>query len=485
MRVLGTSLSSVLPTERKQLLLLVGACFLELASALRWWPDYHPMPMNVAALRMPTFLGVALDHWIYFTKVPSFFIFCAGAVAYFVCFWPGQSPTRRLFYGSVLPGALGILAVCISGLILASHQTAVLKLAPELESNTLDVGFHSVPRLLWDLGPGLRFAVVGLLLVSFVAIQIRRAKLHLPLQITPAISSDPSRCRLPVDGPTRVQSFIWFCLALLPVATSLFALPVFIAILLRSSRHGPGFWDSVPLSPPMYVLQSFLGALPLLLIALWAMGDGRRDVLKQALRIPSRKYFALAILFPVMACLLPRSGAALATGSEMLPPWPYSFLGLPIRSEFLFFFLLPLFAEIAWRGYLQSQLVSRYGVFRALFLVGVIWGVVYFGVFPGMLRADAGVLLRLTGGIIWGLGYSFVFGWLTIRSGSVLPAAVAAGLTDILLRATLYDANAVLRPETVRAVGVAIWCVIAVVLFRYWPIKENELQSNPIVVPQA
>jgi hypothetical protein len=124
-------------------------------------------------------------------------------------------------------------------------------------------------------------------------------------------------------------------------------------------------------------------------------------------------------------------------------------------------------------------------VFRALFLVGVTWGVAHFGVFPSVIWADAGVLLRLTGGIIWGLGYSFVFGWLTIRSRSVLPAAVAAGLADILLRATLYDAYAVLRPETVRATGVAIWCVIAVALFRRWPIKEKDLLSNPIEVPQS
>lgn len=485
MRRIGSFLPSVLPDERKQLLLLVGACFLELSEALRWWPDYHPMQIDAASLRMPSFLGVALDHWIYFTKVSSFFIFCAGAVAYFVCFWPGQRPTRRLFYGSVLPGALGILAVCIRSLILASHQATLLKLAPKLESSTLDVGFHSVSRLLWDLGPGLRFAVVGLLLVSFAAIQIRRGKLHFPLQITPAISSAPSPSCFLVDGLTRVQSFIWFCLALLPVATSLFVLPVFIPLLLRSLHHGSSFWDPIALSPSMYILQSFLESLPLLLTALWAIAGGRRDVLKQALRIPSRKYFALAILFPVMACLLPRTCASLAEGSDIFSPWPYSFFGLPMKSEFLFFFLLPLFAEIAWRGYLQPQLVSRYGVFRALFLVGVIWGVAYFGVFPSMIWADAGVLLRLTGGIIWGLGYSFVFGWLTIRSGSVLPAAVAAGLADILLRATLYDAYAVLRPETVRAAGVAIWCVIAVVLFRYWPVKENEPQSNPTEVPQS
>jgi membrane protease YdiL (CAAX protease family) len=316
------------------------------------------------------------------------------------------------------------------------------------------------------------------LLISFGAIQLRREKLHLPLQITPAISFTSSPARLLDNGLTRLQAFIWFCLALLPVAIGVFMLPVFVPLLLRSLHHGSTFWDPVALSPWMYRLQSLLTDLPLPLAALWAMGGERKDLLRQALRVPSRKYFALAILFPVVVYWLPSTCASLVKRADLLSRGPDYFFGLPMKPEFLFFFLLPLFAEIAWRGYLQPQLVSRYGVFRALFLVGVIWGITYFGVFPSIIWADAGVLLRLTGGIIWGLGYSFVFGWLTIRSGSILPAAVAAGLADILLRATLYDAYAVLRPETVRATGVAIWCVIAVALFRYWPIQEKDLSNS-------
>lgn len=485
MRRIASFLLSILPAERRQLILLAGACFLELSEALRWWPDYHPEQVDAASLRMPTFLGVALDHWIYFTKVPSFFIFCAGAVAYFVCFWPGQKPSRRLLYGSILPGALGILAVCIRSLILASHQATLLKLALVSGSSALDVGFHSVSGLVWDLGPGFHFAVVGLLLVSFAAIQLRREKLHLPLQIAPAISFTPSPARLLDNGLNRLQAFIWFCLALLPVAIGVFMLPIFVPLLLRSLHHGSSFWGPVALSPWMYRLQSLLTALPLPLGALWAMGGRRKDLLRQALRVPLRKYFALAVLFPVAAYWLPRTCASLVKGGDFLSRGPDYFLGLPIKPEFVFFFFLPLFAEVAWRGYLQPQFVSRYGVFRALFLVGIIWGITYFGVFPSIIWADAGVLLRLTGGIIWGLGYAFVFGWLTIRSRSVLPAAVAAGLAEILLRATLYDAYAVLRPETVRATGIAIWCVIAVVLFRYWPIKEKELRSSPIEASQS
>jgi hypothetical protein len=339
-------LLSVLPTERKQLILLVGACFLELSEALRWWPSYHPMQVDAASLRMPTFLGVALDHWIYFTKVPSFFIFCAGAVAYFVCFWPGQRPNRRLLYGSVLPSVLGILAVCIRSLILASHQATLLKLAPESGSSALDVQFHSVSRLAWDLGPGFHFAVAGLLLVSFEAIQLRTGKLHLPLQITPAISSTPSPSRLLDDGLTRIQSFIWFCLALLPVAISAFMLPVVVPLLFDSVHHGSSFWDPVALSPSMYALQSFLTDLPLPLAALWAVGGGRKDFLRQALRIPSRKYFALAILFPVAACWLPPTCASLVKGSDIPSLWPDVFLGLPMKAEFLFFSFFPVLPKL-------------------------------------------------------------------------------------------------------------------------------------------
>src|SRR6266478_385205 len=468
-------LRSLLPADRKQLVLLAGGCSLQLSEALRWWPAYD-RKVVVEVLRMPTFLGVALDQWIYFTKIASLSAFCAGAVAYFVCFWPGPRPARRLFYGSIFPGGCGILAVCIGSLVRVSHQAAQHAPIPESNASSLDVGFHSFPRLAWDLGPGFRFAVAGLLLVSFAAIESRRKRLDLPLRLTLDVSqpqSSPHR-----DDPefNRIQRFIWFCLALLPIAIGLFTLPVFLPLLLLPVLRGHGL-SPIPLSQWQYGLQSFLTALPLPLAAFWAMGPERRDFLRRALRIPPRIETGLAVFFAIAGFALPQV-CAFAIGriravsfweNYLLPPG--SFLGFPaMRVEFLLFLALPLLAEIAWRGYLQSQLVARYGVFRGLFLVGIVWGIAHYGVFPELIWADVGVVLRFIGGIIWGLAYAFVLGWLTLRCGSVLPAAVAAGLVDVLLRATLYDANAVLRPETVRVAGIAIWSVIAFVLFRYWPI---------------
>ncbi len=67
------------------------------------------------------------------------------------------------------------------------------------------------------------------------------------------------------------------------------------------------------------------------------------------------------------------------------------------------------------------------------------------------------------------LALGFVLSWLTLRSGSVLPAAVAHTIYNILVFSEFgppFPGKA-----TVRA---ALWAVLAYVLFRYWSVKEED-----------
>jgi membrane protease YdiL (CAAX protease family) len=107
--------------------------------------------------------------------------------------------------------------------------------------------------------------------------------------------------------------------------------------------------------------------------------------------------------------------------------------------------LYPLFAfgqELGWRGYLLPRLVAALGPWRGLLLHGLIWGAWYaplivvggYG-FPG--HPVLGLLLLAGFGVLMGVA----LGWLTLASGSILPATLihgglmaATGLPPVLLR---------------------------------------------------
>ncbi len=84
--------------------------------------------------------------------------------------------------------------------------------------------------------------------------------------------------------------------------------------------------------------------------------------------------------------------------------------------------------EIGWRGYLQPILVARFGLLRGIILLGLIWAhwhtpMVLAGYnYPETPVLGAFVLFPLE--LILA---SALLAWLTIRSGSVWPAALAHG----------------------------------------------------------
>jgi len=63
---------------------------------------------------------------------------------------------------------------------------------------------------------------------------------------------------------------------------------------------------------------------------------------------------------------------------------------------------------------------------------------------------------------------NFVLAWLTLRSESVVPAAIAHALYNVLIYSPIgpqFAGKDVLR--------VALWAVLAYVLFRYWPVPSE------------
>jgi membrane protease YdiL (CAAX protease family) len=131
-------------------------------------------------------------------------------------------------------------------------------------------------------------------------------------------------------------------------------------------------------------------------------------------------------------------------------------------AVWLWYLVPALFEEIAWRTYLQPRFIRRYGIFRGIFLLGIVWGAFHFsGDFnPRMMPVD--VVFHIARRLAATVVYSYVLAWLTLWSRSVLPAAVAHGGLNFFV----YYPFPVSTPFWVL---VGLWAIFGYVLFRYLP----------------
>ena len=122
---------------------------------------------------------------------------------------------------------------------------------------------------------------------------------------------------------------------------------------------------------------------------------------------------------------------------------------------------IPTFGEeFGWRGYLQPKLMPL-GPRKAILLLGLIWGVWHWPVILmghnyGLDYFGAPFLGPL--GMVWfTLSLSVIFGWLTVKAGSVWPAVIAHGAVNGLAAIGLLFVRAnpdpLLGPAPVGVIG--------------------------------
>jgi membrane protease YdiL (CAAX protease family) len=170
---------------------------------------------------------------------------------------------------------------------------------------------------------------------------------------------------------------------------------------------------------------------------------------------PNRKIFGqigLAIIIPtliafVVLCLVQAIGMGtsgwftFATGGVTISGGPY-LLGTGMQSWWMFVANILITAaafsflnaipaageEFAWRGFLQGQLTKRLGITKGIALLGLIWAMWHL---PAQLAGynfpDYPVIGSFLISPLELIGVSLFMGWLTIRSGSFIPAAIAHG----------------------------------------------------------
>jgi len=87
--------------------------------------------------------------------------------------------------------------------------------------------------------------------------------------------------------------------------------------------------------------------------------------------------------------------------------------------------------ELGWRGYLQGQLIQRLGLFKGIACLGLLWS---FWHLPLLLAGYNYPENRYLGAFIFSpillVAASFFMAWLTLRTRSFWPAALAHGAGD-------------------------------------------------------
>jgi membrane protease YdiL (CAAX protease family) len=469
-RRLAQFLKSVWPADRAFVALLVGSILLLMAQHLATWTLW------MRALYRQSGNSISLlAHVSSLLNLSTFPVYFAGAAALFICFFPGERPSARLAKWVYVPTAIGLTA----NLLIVSYLRKMYPSVPIPDGHPLTLTLSGFATLVHGVGAGIWSAIIGTFLILYGDLRLRSANLHLPVHLKLPYSARPNS-----DSDRSLNRFIWMMITL-PLLASLSTFPAIYSPALLRGALGYGWnleWRS-PFWGINYINLKVWHALTLFVLVYVAMGSSRRETLKRSLRLPSAAYLGVGILFPaILFAVLPlahylfdrihwaaydfqRFGPPLFQRYFTLPPWPYLFL-IPAA----------LVEEIAWRGYLQPRFILRYGLYRGIFLVGIVWGIFHFPFDVSSRMTLTQILIysvtRLLNCVSWG----FALSWLTLRSRSVLPAALVHGFMNILIISTWIGTSV--------WVFIFLWTVIDIVLFRYWP-PDPHVDSALELVPDG
>lgn len=455
---------SCFPADPTSWLLLSGATFLFISLNLRWWPQsvYHYKP----------FLWAGCS---YLMSLP---ICVAGVTAYYLGLVGVKKPARRLLDSILLPAAIGLFANVIVAFFWFRDAGEPAYFVSQLP------GAHGLweprilPALAVNLGTGFQFASLGFILIaSFYVLYIwRRATLPIRLPAVSILDASSSE-----GEHRRTMFFVWMMVGMVLITG-------FPEVLLAVSGY-VGIIRFTQLHPDLFLwLNRIFYALVSLAFVCVALGKSGRKMIPAMLRIPRIQYLAIAVLIPAAIAFVgpfatyfhSRMLWSLHGWGHVVPPSQSAFFGLPAVGS-LWYFLPALVEEIGWRGYLQPRFIRRYGLFRGIFLVGIVWGAFHYSWDPRSYATTRDVCIGLVGRLVGTVCLSYVLAWLTIRSESVLPAAVAHASYNAFLTAQSLPIRNPLW------LTLPLWAGTGFVLLRFFspPCSDTVAESDMPSAPQA
>jgi membrane protease YdiL (CAAX protease family) len=440
---------SLLPEQPEQIVLLLGSALLLTAFRLASWHDWG----RALALTHGSAAYITFGLLTGFTLV---LVYAGGAAGLHLCLFPKANPfawLKRFVYLPVIAGwALNIGVRYYFGYRYPDVQAEYARMV-WVERIQRDSFFASVGLSFWVIA-------VALACIWLAGWSIRSGEMKLPVAFCGGRGAT-------TDFQTR--KFAWLMVVLTMPVTS-------IALIVSFAVANPALMGSAHPVLAQFLTEIVMAAsfVALLLIAVKA---DAASLFRASLKLPPVPMVALGVVFPLMITSIPglvkfamaRMAWAQVGYGHIEPPIFETFFG-QFRWTFLLMIIPALAEEIAWRGYLQPRLISRYGLYRGIFFVGIVWGAFHFASDFSATTTWIHFVPGIAGRLIYCVTLGFVLSWLTLRSGgSVIPAGISHGLVNAL----------VMSPWTVDSAGWWLypgWVVLAAVLYRYWPpgVAPNE-----------
>jgi membrane protease YdiL (CAAX protease family) len=465
MRRLAIFLRSIIPADPYQLVFLVGAVLLFVSPRLPWWPsrifDASGLFSNTPGFAdsRPALIQL-IAIWLY----PISF---AGLAGYFVCFWPGKTPVRRILWAVCFPAVLSLVFILYEYFQLTRTASSVFEL-------------HSVRPALtwiqvnaWRLPAGFYICAAGLVLILVYTVRFALSLTSLPL----LWANEHSPSDVNADSWPRVRQLVFVLVG------PYFLIGGLLAALIFGLAYTGKLTISISFMHLFGRLAPPLDAALLLGIAVYILGKEGRDAARTSLRLPEPRYallaltlaFAVSSLTPGTQYLADRAHWAAHDFGRLAPPQLSSYFGVTDAWQpWLLLMVFGAFAEeIVFRGLLLPRFLGRYGFHRGIFFTGMVWAAIHFRSDSYSDLSVGGVLVHLANRMLLCLALNFVFAWMTLRWDSIIPAAVAHATWNILV--TVQPESGQLRDWVLPS---ALWAVLAYVLFRFWPLTGQETSEG-------
>lgn len=448
---------SILPEDPFQLFLLAGLVCLSIAPHLRWWPTGQNDQWSATLRGSPVWMEY------YVLQVAAFYgLILASSVGYFLCWWPGKRQVAKVWLGVLCPAFVSVVVIAAKFLSIRAGGYSVLS-----QTHRMNMSFSWSLRELWLVGSGMHFAIAGIALTAIFAGRLMSGLSRLPLVLASPFPIGDTQ-----DERAGSKRLIWFSVA--PISMVIMA-AVGVGLL------GPLMSGSAYKNPRTWMfLQDFVGAAVILVVTMWLTGNDNRNSIYQLLRrVPLKMVFvgaslpALVTIGPLMAWyLFDRVHWAAHDFGKYSPPSPTNYL--PTPEVWTLGLVFGAFAEeVIFRGVLQRYFVGRYGVWRGIFLVGVVWGAFHFFSDKYQVSSDQEIVFGLLYRVVQCSVLGFALSWLTLRSGSLFPATLAHWLSNV----GVYSVHRLDFPgkEWIRTF---LWLLVVLVLFRFWPIASDKPNEN-------
>jgi uncharacterized protein len=141
------------------------------------------------------------------------------------------------------------------------------------------------------------------------------------------------------------------------------------------------------------------------------------------------KWLARLILLQLIIYII---GLLIYNQFETIKPSDFSFSILAtIPSAFATAFIMNIWEEIGWRGFLLEKLMSRYSLFLSSLAVGILWG--FWHIAYLLNTANQNSLQFISVAIFWMICSSFIYSYIYVRSKrSILAVAIFHAFSNTL-----------------------------------------------------